>query len=150
MLGYDVPCALQGILYILYVPFHITGGTFLWMRLTLQHQQGGEWFQPLLAGRLGTCFSFGLVGEVDVLQYVIVPSLLNALPEFRSQFALFLNGAENGFLALGSFAQFLILCLDSLNLHFVQSSRCFLAVTADERNCRSVFQQAEGRAYLSF
>ena len=70
--------------------------------------------------------------------------------KFGGQFTLFLYGVQDGFFTFGGFAQFLILRLDSFNLHFVQSSRCFLAVTADERDCRSVFQQAEGLAYLSF
>ena len=68
MLGYDVTGTFQCIFHVLHVSFHVTGGAFLRMGLTLQHQQGGEGFQSFLAGCFGTCFPFGFVGEVDVLQ----------------------------------------------------------------------------------
>ena len=68
MLGYDVTGTFQCIFHVLHVSFHVIGGAFLRMRITLQHQQGGEGFQSFLTGCFGTCFPFGLVGEVDVLQ----------------------------------------------------------------------------------
>ena len=54
MLGYDVTGTFQCIFHVLHVSFHVIGGAFLRMRLTLQHHQGGEGFQSFLTGCFGT------------------------------------------------------------------------------------------------
>ena len=120
------------------------------VRLPLQHHDHGQWFQSLLTGRFGTGLSFGFVGEVDVLQFRRIPGGVDALFELRSEFALLVDGTEDGFLPSGYVAQLVMLLLDVLYLYFVQSAGSFLTVTADERDGGTFAQQVEGTADLSF
>ena len=143
LFGYDVACAFQGIVRILYIAFYEGGGTLFGMRLALEHQQGGKRFESFLAGGFRTGFPFGLVGQVDVFEGGAVPRVVNALLQFRGHFPLFADGGDDGLLPFRRFLQFFVMGTDGFYLHFVQSARHFLAVAADERDGCSVVEQGE-------
>ena len=102
-----------------------------------------------MPGSLGACLAFRLERQVDILQFRAVPCCLDAFLQFRGQLFLFADGVQDGLLALGRLLQFFVLGADGFNLHFVQSSRAFLAVSADERDGSSLLQQFDGMGGLA-
>ena len=73
-----------------------------------------------------------------------------ALFQRLGELSLLADGGADGLFALGDVAQLIVLFLDLLNLHFIQSAGGFLAVAADERDGGTFGQQAQGAADLSF
>ena len=149
LFGDDVAGTLQGIVFILHLSFNEGTHTGHQVVFPLHHQDSGQWFQAFLTGSLGTGFPLGFVGEVDVFQLGGIPASLDALLQLVGQFALFLDGLQDGLLALGHFAQLVVAFLDFSDLHFIQSACRFLAVAADEGYGGSPVEQGESVFYLS-
>ena len=96
--------------------------------LRLVEHEHGQWFKPLLAGNHGARAAFRPIGQVDVLEFGGVPALFDASAQFVGQLALFVDGVEDGFLAVGEFLQFGVLGVDVGNLHLVEAAGRLLAV----------------------
>ena len=149
LFGYDVAGTLQRVFLVLHVAFYKCTYTSHEVVLALHHQDGGERFQPLLAGHFGTRLALRLVRQVDVLQFGGIPASLDALLQLGSQLALLVYGLEDGFLALGYLGELVESLLYFAYLYFIQSAGGFLSVSADEGYGGSPVQQGEGIAYLS-
>ena len=108
--------------------------TLLDIPATLRHDDFSERLKSQLAGSFGASLALGLVGQIDVLQRVGIPAVIDAVGEFRSQFVLCLDGLEDGgttFLQLAVVAQSLVNGLDG---KIVEVACHLLAVAADERD----------------
>lgn len=103
-----------------------------------------------MAGGFRTGFPFGFVGEIDIFQFRRVPGVVDALLELGGQFTLFGDSTENRFLAFGYIAQLIVSLLDLLYLNFIQSTRSFFTVTADEWYSGTFTQKMKGAGDLSF
>ena len=141
LLGDDVAGSFQGVFHTFDFAFHESGCPGFEVGLPLQEEHGGQGFQPFLAGCLGTGFPFGLERQVDVFQLREFPGVMDALFQRLGELALLADGGADGLFALGDVAQLIVLFLDLLNLHFIQSAGSFLAVAADERDGCSVVEQ---------
>ena len=80
------------------------------------------------------------IGQIDVFQVCCGPTIFNLLAQFGRQFALFLDGVENGCFAVVQLYESGVLIGNSGYLDFVQGTRFFLAVTGNKRYRRLVVQ----------
>jgi hypothetical protein len=92
----------------------------------------GEGFEAFFAGDGGFGFAFGLVGEIEVFEFGFFEGFLDFGFEFGGEFALFLDGFEDGGAALFEFAVVFEFFLYFLDLDFVEVAGGFLAVAGDE------------------
>ena len=150
LFGNDVAGTFQGIFFVLHFTFHKGTDTGHEVVFALHHQDGGQWLQSLLTGCFGTGLALRFVRQVDVLQFGGIPTSLDTFLQLGGQLALFLDGLEDGLLALGCFGELVVSLLDFAYLHFIQSAGRFLSVSADEGYGGSPVQQGEGIVYLSF
>ena len=130
------------------VAVHKLSGTFLEVAAALCHDDLGQRFQSQLAGCLGACLAFGLIGQIDVLQRVGIPAVVDAVGQFGREFLLSLDGLENCGAALFQFAVIAQALVNGLDRQFVQVASRLLAVTADERDGCSVIQQIDSASHL--
>ena len=137
-------CALDGSRGIFHLAFDETGCSLVGVSLALEQQQGGQWLQTLFAGRLRPCAPLGFEGQVKVLQRGGVPRLFDALAQLVGEFPLFLDGLEDGFLALGYLLQLLVDVVDLCDLHLVEVAGALLAVSCDEGDGAAEVEQGDG------
>ena len=114
----------------------------------LCHDDVGQRFQPAFAGRRGACAALGFVGQVDVLQLHRVPALFDPFAELPGQFALPLDGRQDGLPAGFQLGEPVQLFFDRPDLQFVERAGRFLAVAADEGDRGAFAQQAYRALHL--
>ena len=141
LFGNDVLSTLECHLHVLYIASHKIHGCLLRIRCGVGEQHLCQWLQTLFTGHLSTCAPLGAVGQIDVLQFRRVPTLVNALLKFGCQLAKFGDGLEDCFLAFGYFLEFLVKVADLRYLHLIESSRTLLAVTGNEGDGTSFVEQ---------
>ena len=92
------------------------------------------------------CFgaAFGFVGQVEVFERGFVVGGFYRSAQFGAEFALFVNGGEDGFFARFEFAQVVQAFFEGAQLGVVQSTRRFFAVAGDEGHGRAVIEQGDG------
>ena len=132
LFGYDVAGTFQRVFLVLYVAFNKCTYTSHEVVFPLHHQDGGEGFQPFLAGHFGTGLALRFIRQVDVLQFGGIPASLDALLQFGSQLALFFDGLEDSLFTFGHFGELVVSLLYFAYLYFIQSAGGFLSVSADE------------------
>ena len=115
--------------------------TLLDVPATLRHDDFGERLKSQLAGSLGASFALGLVRQIDVLQRVGIPAVIDAVGEFRSQFVLRLDGLEDGGTALFQLAVVAQPLVNGLDGKVVEVACHLLAVSGYKRNGGSLLQQ---------
>ena len=94
------------------------------------------------------CAALGFVGQVDVLQLHRVPALFDPFAELPGQFALPLDGRQDGLPAGFQLGEPVQLFLDRPDLQFVERAGRFLAVAADEGDRGAFAQQAYRALHL--
>ena len=109
----------------------------------------GQGLQAPLYGHGGAGAAFGFVGEVKVLQLGHIGGGENLLLQLGGELALFVDGGKDG---LAAFVQLLQLdqqVADGGNLYLVQASGHLFAITGDEGDGGSLFQQFDGLLHLT-
>ena len=108
----------------------------------------GEWLQAVLAGDLCFGAALGFVGQVKVFEGGFVVGGVDGGAQFGAEFALFVDGGEDGFFARFEFAQVVQAFFEGAQLGVVQSARRFFAVAGDEGHGRTVIEQGDGSGDL--
>ena len=135
ILGNDVFCTLQCLLNSCDgIAIHKPACGCLRITLTLKHDDGSQRLKTLFASYLCTCPALWFVRQIDVFQFCCIPTIVYSCFQFIGHFALFFNRLANRFLSFAHFAKAIVPFADVANLHFIKSSRSFLAITGDERN----------------
>ena len=111
---------------------------------TLHHEEHGQRFKSMFFGHLRPGAPFGLIGQVNVLKHIGVPTFVNSLLQGVGHLSLFADGLDDGLLAFCDVFQFIVPFAYFCYLHLVESTGAFLAVTADERDGASLVQQLQG------
>ena len=119
-------------------------GCSLWVALSLKEENMGQWLKTLFPGHLGTCAPLGLVGEIDILQFVGIPAVGNALLQFGRHLVEVGDGLCDGLFPFLYFLQSLVVVADGGNQHLVESAGALLTVAGDERDGASLVEQCEG------
>ena len=96
--------------------------------LALHHEQGGQRLKSLFAGNLCTSAPLGLVGQINILKFGIIPAVVDTLFQFVGQLSLLADGLQDGLFPLGRFLQPCVHLADLCYLHLVESASAFLAV----------------------
>ena len=109
-------------------------------RWVLHQQESCQWFQALLTSHLSTSLAFGFERQVDIFQFRAVPGCFNTSLQLGSQFALFLDGFQDGLLAFCQLIQLLQLVAHTCHLNLVKRTCHFFSVSTDERDGAPLFQ----------
>src|SRR5262245_51343999 len=105
----------------------------------------GERLQPALDREPGFAFPFWLERKVNVLEAALGEGGQNLLLEFVGQLALFFDRGQDRLPPFVEFLVILALLVDIADLDLVEIPGDLFAITRDERNSRSLFEQVEGR-----
>ena len=132
--GQDVPGALQRLFHGGHFPLHELGGIGLGVAGFVVPQQIGQRLQAFGYGHRGARLALGPIRKVKVFQLAAADAVLDGLLQFRGQFSLLLDGAQDGRLALFHLSEDIGPMLDLRHLDIRKAARAFLAVTADERD----------------
>ena len=143
-LGNDVLSALDGGGGCGDITTYKTGGCAFGVALPLEKEDFGEGLEALLAGYLGPGAAFGLIREVDILEFGGIPAVCDALLQFRCQFVKVADGLENRFLTLLDFLEPIVLGTDGCNLYLVEPACPFLAIAGNKGNGAALVEQCQG------
>ena len=111
--------------------------------LPLLQENHGEWLQALFTGHLSPCPAFGLVGQVDILQFGSIPTVSDALLQFGCHLVEVGDGLDNRLLALLDLLVAFVLIADGGNLNLVEPSRAFLSITGDKGDGTALVEKGE-------
>ena len=142
-LGDNVLGTLNSGIHISHLVAHKPLGSLHDVALTLQEEDLSQGFQALFTSYLGTSSAFRLIRQIDVFQFGGIPTVLDTFLERIGQFALFIDGLEDGFLSFRHLLQFLIGLSDSFDAHLVHVAGFLLTITRDERDGASLLQQRQ-------
>ena len=84
-----------------------------------------------------------LIGQVEILKLALLQSGFNARSEFGRQFALLLDGSQDGCAAILQVSEVSQLLRDGSNLNLVQISGGFFPVAGDERDSAAFIQKPD-------
>ena len=134
----NVAGALQGFIGRCHLPLHEFAGLFLGMGDPPLPEKVCEGLKA--AGRRDgrARFPFGPIGKVQVFQFARNHALLNLCAQLRREFALLIDGLQDGSLPLIHFLEDLCPVLDLGHLHVGEAAGAFLAVSADKRDGAAV------------
>ena len=147
--GNNVLCAHDGGINVRHlVSIDKLAGSFLNVAAALRHDDLGKRLQSQLTCCFGACLALGLIGQINVLECVGVPAVVDAVGEFWREFVLCLDGLQDGGAPFFQFPVVAQSLVDRLDREIVKVTCRFLAVTADERYGRAVIKQADGASHL--
>ena len=141
--GNDVLCSLDGSLHVAHLLADKPLGCHHRLLFALHHENDRQRLESLFACHLCPGAPFRLVGQVDILQFGGVPTVVNALFQFVGKFALRVDSVADGVLSFGHLLHFVVALTDGGYLYFVQSSSALLAIPADKGNGASLFKQLQ-------
>ena len=152
MFGNDVACTCQRLVGVLHAFRLVDVGLcqLLHVALILLHQRVGQRLQSFFHGHAGAGFAFGLVGQVEVLQFGQRGGVSYLLLQLGRQLALFADTLQYGFTAFVELFQLQQHVADGGNLHLVEVAGHLLAVAGDERYGGTLFQQFDGVLHLTY
>ncbi len=143
MLGDNVLRSFDGFGRVLHITFDKALGRVLGMTLKLHHQRVGQRLQSTFAGYLCPCAPLGLEGQIKVFELCGIPTGRDAIAQFVGEFALLLNGFEDGVLALLHLFELVVEIADGSYLHLVEVAGSLFAIAADEGNGTARVEQVE-------
>ncbi len=111
----------------------------------LPQKDVGQRLQAALAGDRGSRAPFGLVGQVQVFQLLLVLARLDLAAQRGRQLPLLVDRFQDGRLALGQFSCLGERVLDGPQGLFVQALGCFFAIACDKRDRVAGIQQFDRR-----
>jgi len=114
------------------------------LRIAVDADEGGQRLQTLFPGDGGARAPLGPVGEVEVLQLLLLHAAEDLVLELRSELAGLVNGLENRLFPLFEFSQILVAVAHRLNLDLVHLAGFFLAVPRDERDGAPFVDELDG------
>ena len=128
----DVPRALQGFLHRGHLSLHEGGGIGLGIAGLVVPKKVCQRLQSFGHGHRGARFPFGPIRQVQILQLAGADAFLDGVLEFRRQFPLLLDGAQDGSFSLVHLLEDIGPMLYLRHFHVREAARAFLAVTADK------------------
>ena len=115
----------------------------------------GQGLDAEFAGNLALGAALGLVGQVQVFQFLLGGRGFDGGTQLGRQLALLVDALEHGGAAVGQFAQIGQAGFQFAQLRIVQATRGLLAVTGDERDGGATIEKLNcclnlTRQYLDF
>ena len=101
--------------------------------------------QTLFPGNHGLGAAFGLVGQVQIFEFALVESGLNASLQLVCELTLLLNRGQDRLFAGHQVAKVQQFLFNFANLDFVEIAGGFLTISGDERDGGTLIQQFDGR-----
>lgn len=122
-------------------PQHLGTGS---ARVDLSLEYGSEPFESSLAGNGGPRAALGLVGQINLFEFLFLATCEDLLPQGSVELALLGNRLENRVLPLDQLTECVDPILDRTEGRFVQAPGAFLAIPGHEGDRVALAQKLGG------
>ncbi len=102
-----------------------------------------EGFEALIAGDGGFGAALRFVGEIEIFELGLLEGGEDLGFQFGGQFALFLDGGEDGLATVFEVAEILEFLLDVADLDFVEIAGDFFAIAGNEGDSRAFVEEGD-------